>query len=254
MLSRELLDKKNPLHELLNHVIICIIPIYNVDGALNRGSFSRANQDGPEEYGFRGNARNLDLNRDFIKCDSENAKSFSKIFRTVRPHVFVDTHVSNGADYPYTMTLISTQSDKLGGAMGEFMRMKLSPALFKRMEEKNHTMCPYVNTMGRTPESGLVEFLETPRFASGYAGLFNTFSFITETHMLKPFAQRVESTYQFFVSMIEYCRDDGVAIREAKRQADLALLSQKDFALGWELDTARKDIINFSGYEAKQKP
>jgi hypothetical protein len=31
---------------------------------LNRNSTSRTNQNGPEEYGFRGNARNFDLNRD----------------------------------------------------------------------------------------------------------------------------------------------------------------------------------------------
>jgi murein tripeptide amidase MpaA len=59
---------------LLQHLVICIIPVYNIDGSLNRGCCSRSNQNGPKEYGFRGNARNLDLNRDFIKCDSENAK------------------------------------------------------------------------------------------------------------------------------------------------------------------------------------
>ena len=49
-----------------NTVIVCI-PVYNIGGALNRNSSTRANQNGPEEYGFRGNARNYDLNRDFIK-------------------------------------------------------------------------------------------------------------------------------------------------------------------------------------------
>ena len=46
--------------------VIAIIPAYNVGGMLNRSSTSRANQDGPAEYGFRGNAQNLDLNRDFM--------------------------------------------------------------------------------------------------------------------------------------------------------------------------------------------
>jgi len=52
------------------NVIIGIIPAYNIGGVLNRNSTTRANQNGPEEYGFRGNARNLDLNRDFIKLAS----------------------------------------------------------------------------------------------------------------------------------------------------------------------------------------
>ena len=101
--------------------MIVIIPVYNVGGALNRGSYSRANQNGPEAYGFRGNARNLDLNRDFIKCDSRNARSFNRLFNQWKPDVFVDTHTSNGADYQYVMTLISTQKDRLGGALGEFL-------------------------------------------------------------------------------------------------------------------------------------
>ncbi len=252
--AQELLAPSSELSSLLDSVIICIIPIYNVDGALNRGSYSRANQNGPEEYGFRGNARNLDLNRDFIKCDSQNAKSFSMVFNQIKPHLFVDTHVSNGADYPYTMTLISTQSDKLGGVLGKFLKTKLEPALFESMKACGQEMCPYVNTMGRTPESGLVEFLETPRFASGYAALFNTIGFITETHMLKPFDQRVESTYAFLITLLKYVDQHSSLIVATRKMADADLLEMKKVALSFDLDTTNKSTILFNGYEAKSKP
>ena len=49
------------------NTVLVTIPVYNIGGALNRNSGSRTNQNGPKEYGFRGNARNYDLNRDFIK-------------------------------------------------------------------------------------------------------------------------------------------------------------------------------------------
>ena len=78
--------------------VVAFIPAYNVGGMINRSSNSRANQNGPNEYGFRGNAQNLDLNRDFIKMDSRNSFVFSKIFHGLDPDVFVDNHVSNGAD------------------------------------------------------------------------------------------------------------------------------------------------------------
>ncbi|MFM7903503.1 MAG: M14 family zinc carboxypeptidase, partial [Bacteroidota bacterium] len=136
-LSQNLLSGKT---ELPSNVIICIIPIYNIDGSLNNRCCTRANQNGPINQGFRGNARNLDLNRDFIKCDSENAKSFTKIFRDWDPDVFVDTHVSNGADYQHVMTLISTQHNKLGGASGEFMKKQMTPALFVAMEKRGFPM------------------------------------------------------------------------------------------------------------------
>ena len=86
--------------------LVGIIPAYNVGGMMNRSSSSRANQNGPEEYGFRGNAQNLDLNRDFIKMDSKNMFTFAKIYQNLDPDVFIDTHVSNGADYQYYLTYI----------------------------------------------------------------------------------------------------------------------------------------------------
>ena len=63
---------------LPDDVHIAIVPMYNVGGGLRRNCCTRANQNGPEMYGFRGNARNLDLNRDFIKCDSRNALAFNR--------------------------------------------------------------------------------------------------------------------------------------------------------------------------------
>jgi hypothetical protein len=81
------------------NTIVSTIPIYNIGGALNRNSTTRANQDGPEIYGFRSNGRNYDLNRDFIKSDTRNTKSFAELFHKLNPDVFIDNHVSNGADY-----------------------------------------------------------------------------------------------------------------------------------------------------------
>lgn len=253
-LCSEILAESGAWKELLDSTIICIVPMYNVDGALNRSATSRANQNGPAEYGFRGNARNLDLNRDFIKCDSRNAQSFNQIFTRINPHVFVDTHVSNGADYAYTMTLISTQYDKLGGSAGEYLRQKMEPALFNAMKLRGHEMSPYVNTMGATPESGLVAFLESPRFATGYSTLFNAIGFTTETHMLKPFDERVESTYQFLCSLLDYMDQHTSEIQAIRKRADEEWKSRKSMFLEFEVDTTQRDLFRFRGFEATEKP
>ena len=249
LLAEELLQPKSALNGVLDSIIVCIVPIYNVDGALMRNSYTRANQDGPYEYGFRGNARNLDLNRDFIKCDSKNALSFNRLFTAMDPDVFIDTHVSNGADYPYVMTLISTQADKLG-PLGAYLRNTMEPALFAAMEKNGEPMCHYVNTMGRTPESGIVSFLETPRFASGYAALFNTLSFITETHMLKPFPKRVEATRLFLRELLLFAAAHNTEIITERKKADQQLLQQREFALRFELDTLQRDTLSFQAYRA----
>lgn len=253
LLARDLLDMNSAIHQCLDSVIVCILPMYNVDGALMRNSFTRANQDGPYEYGFRGNARNLDLNRDFMKCDSKNALSFNRLFSRIQPTVFVDTHVSNGADYSYTMTLITSQSNKLG-FLGAYMKESMEPALFEAMKKRGHEMTPYVNTMGRTPDSGLVEFLETPRFASGYAALFQCFPFITETHMLKPFPARVQATRVFLEELIGFSYIHSTSLIREKRKAEEALLRTTHLPLKYELDTTARDAFFFKGYTARYQP
>ncbi|HEX6916149.1 MAG TPA: M14 family zinc carboxypeptidase, partial [Chitinophagaceae bacterium] len=136
------------------NVVLAVIPVYNIGGALNRNSFSRVNQEGPVSYGFRGNAQNLDLNRDFTKCDSRNAQSFAEIFHFIDPEIFVDNHVSDGADYQHTMTLLTTQHNKLGGPIGNYLHEVFEPAIYSNMEKKNWPLTPYVNFYSADPDKG----------------------------------------------------------------------------------------------------
>jgi hypothetical protein len=156
LLLRDLVTQK--IH-LPDNVALAVIPLYNIGGALNRGPFSRVNQNGPESYGFRGNAQNLDLNRDFTKNDSRNARSFVRIFHWVNPDLQIDNHVSDGADYQYTMTLLPSQWNKLGGGLGTFLHDVFQPALFAGMEKKGWPMTPYVNFEEGNPSRGWDAFL-----------------------------------------------------------------------------------------------
>ena len=184
-----------------DNIVFAVIPVYNIGGALNRNSFSRVNQQGPLEYGFRGNAQNLDLNRDFTKNDSKNARAFARIYHHLQPHVFMDNHVSDGADYQHTMTLLSTQHNKLGYAVGKLLHQVIEPALYDAMRAKKFPLCPYVSFEEGSPEKGWVAFNDAPRYSSGYTSLFQTIGFTPETHMLKPFAERVQSTYALMLSL-----------------------------------------------------
>jgi hypothetical protein len=91
------------------------------------------------------------------------------------------------------MTLISSQHNKLGGVMGEFLNKTFEPALYSLMEKKNFPLIPYVNHFGETPQNGWPEFWDSPRYSSGYASLFNSFAFVPETHMLKPYPAKSRS-------------------------------------------------------------
>lgn len=253
-LATDLLSDQDALQKKLEHVVLAIVPVYNIGGALNRNCCTRANQNGPEEYGFRGNAKNLDLNRDFIKADSKNAQAFARMFSQLDPDVFVDTHTSNGADYQYTLTLIATQPDKLHPNLGNYLRSTMLPAMYERMEKADEGMTPYVNTMGRTPdEKGIYDFMDSPRYSSGYAALFHTIGFITEAHMFKPFEDRVMATYTFLQGLIDQCNQDSETILYNRKRAKESTQQQREFSVNWTLDTTRFEDLSFKGYQAKKR-
>ncbi|MEQ9166333.1 MAG: M14 family metallopeptidase [Fulvivirga sp.] len=238
-------DKK----AMLENTVIAVIPIYNIGGALNRNSFSRPNQDGPEEYGFRGNARNYDLNRDFIKADTRNTKAFYEIFHEVNPDIFVDTHVSNGADYQYTITHLITQHNKMGGAMGKYLEDTFRPRLEKLMVDKGAEITPYVNVFNTTPdESGFPQFLDNPRYSTGYSTLFGTLGFMIETHMLKPFDVRVNSTYNLLQATIQIAKEDGKKIRSLKLERQADFKAGTKHPVDWRLTRSESSELNFKGY------
>ncbi len=236
------------------NVVLAVIPIYNVGGALNRSSYSRASQNGPESYGFRGNAQNLDLNRDFVKCDAAETRSMEQLFTALDPDIFIDNHVSDGADYQHVITLLATQHDKLGGKTGDFMYKTFTPSLYKDMKKKGYEMVPYVNDFDNTPDNGWREFYESPRFSSGYAALFQTISYVPETHMLKSFKERVNATFALMQCMVKEAGAHSAEIKEVRAADRTALTGKKEFALDWKPDTARHDMVSFSGYAATHKP
>lgn len=248
MLLRDLVQDKNKIKELKN-VVLAIIPMYNIGGALNRNSTSRANQNGPKEYGFRGNAENYDLNRDFIKADTKNAKSFAEIFHLVNPDIFIDNHVSNGADYQYGITHLFTQHNNLGNDLGNFIENEMRPKIEASLLKKGIIITPYVNVWGTTPEAGFSQFFDSPRYSTGYSTLFNTFGMMVETHMLKPYKQRVEETYSLLESMIDFAIEKGTAIKELRRNAVAKILAKKTYPIAFELDKNTFSTLQFKGYE-----
>lgn len=235
-------------------VVLAVVPVFNIGGALNRGSYSRANQNGPNAYGFRGNAQNLDLNRDFIKMDAAETRSLVGLFHRLDPDIFIDNHVSNGADYQHVMTLLSVNPDKQGHYLGQFLKDELEPAIYTAMKKRGYDLVPYVNHWGHTPDKGWQQFYDPPRFASGFAALFGTFAFVPETHMLKPFDQRVAATRALMECFIAYAGARGRELRGVRQEEAAWLRMQQELVLDWRVDTTRSTPITFKGYEGKYKP
>ena len=235
---------------LIKLPVIAFIPAYNVGGMMNRSGNSRANQNGPLEYGFRGNAQNLDLNRDFIKMDSKNAFTFTRIFHAIDPDIFVDNHVSNGADYQYTLTYIANLEDRMSPSIKKITHESLLPNLKKALKTNYQIdLFPYVDLIGKTPEQGITSFNDLPRYSMGYASLFHSIGFTVETHMLKPFPSRVRATYAFMDEIIKWTATHKVLIEKSRNQARDYTSSNSYLLSNYNRVEESHDSILFLGYE-----
>ncbi|SHL30048.1 M14 family metallopeptidase [Chryseobacterium polytrichastri] len=251
MLMRDLATKKIKTPQ---NFIIAAISAYNVSGMLNRGSFSRANQNGPEQYGFRGNARNYDLNRDFIKADSKNARSFQQIYQWLKPDVFIDNHVSNGADYQYTFTYISTFKERLGNVLGNYFYDNYQAKNLQELQKLGYESTPYVNIHGDVPEVGFASFEDSPRYSTGYTTLFNSLGTVPETHMLKPYDKRVDATYKYMLVNLQNLDKDYKKIKELRVENLKQYQAGKQYGIRWKIDSTKYSTMDFKGYEGKYKP
>ncbi|TNE29259.1 MAG: hypothetical protein EP346_06810, partial [Bacteroidetes bacterium] len=231
--------------------MLVVIPMYNIGGAMNRRPYTRANQNGPINQGFRGNARNYDLNRDLIKADTRNTYALYELFKRFDPEIFVDTHSTNGADYPYEMTLITSPWQKYPAPMRDLV-FEAEAFMFNVMEERDVLMSPYVNVFGRTPNAGFAMFEEGAMYTTGYAALCGAVAFVTEAHMLKPYDVRVRATTAFLEGVLELGREKGSQIRAAKLRYRNASLDS--YTIRWEIDSSQYYLLDFQSFKAEVEP
>ncbi|MEO8067330.1 MAG: M14 family zinc carboxypeptidase [Flavobacteriales bacterium] len=239
---------------LLAKTAVCIVPMYNVSGAGQRGCCSRANQNGPAESGFRGNARNLDLNRDLVKMDALNTEALVGALHRWDPDLFIDTHTTDGADHRYAMNLLLTQDDKLEEPLKVFAQQTLVPGLYNWMDRREILMGPYYEGVNEVPDSGMVGFNDSPRYTTGYTGLFQCIGLMSEAHMLKSFADRVNATFQLQLATLAVMNENAGALHAARIKAKAMAAAPGKFAIAWKLDTAYHEEILFHGYVAGYKP
>ena len=251
--AEDLLSNKDGMKRYLRNCSVAIIPVYNIGGALARSPYWRINQNGPEEKGARRNSRFLDLNRDFVKQDSREARAFAGIFRYLDPDVFLDTHTTNGSDHQFTVTLIATQPEKMHPEMEDFFRNDMLKELYGRMKEAHdNEMVPYVQYTERGEIRAIIGFEEHAYYSTGYSALFNSFGFMTETLVYKPYKERVEGTQQFITELVRYTSLNHKEILRHRAEANRRTLEAKEFVIDWEQDSLKWDNLQYHGYRYEE--
>src|SRR2546422_1660747 len=211
---------------LLDRAVLVVIPIYNVDGHERVSAYNRINQNGPEKTGWRTQARNLNLNRDYMKADAPETRAFLKLWIRWLPDLFVDTHVTDGADFQYDTTYGIDTGPDVFPALAEWKRAVLAPWLENVEGAAGHVISPHINLKDDTdPSQGITIAQDTPRLSTGYANLQNPPGLLLETHMLKDYRTRVLGSYEFLRAVLEIANRDAGRLIEMNRAADAATVA-----------------------------
>src|SRR3972149_7302894 len=233
ILLREILVTKEK-EKMLDNVILLVMPIFSVDGHERFGKYNRINQNGPEEMGWRTTAQNLNLNRDWMKADAPEMQAMLKLFSSWLPDFVIDNHTTDGADYQYVITFGIEYFKNSYSETELMLRSKFAPFLYEKMNQTGFLSHGYVwlKDWVKGLDSGITEGPGAPRFSTGYAAIQNRPALLVETHMLKPYKERVFSTKVAMEAVIEFCSDNKVEIIELNRKADrnsiINLLEKKE--------------------------
>ncbi|MBU77247.1 MAG: peptidase M14 [Pseudoalteromonadaceae bacterium] len=244
MLLRDIATGKR--RDILSKVNILFIPILNVDGHERSSQYNRINQRGPVEMGFRTNGLNLNLNRDYTKLDTPEVRGVMKVINQFKPDLYVDVHVTDGADYQYDVTygynpVFSSESPSVSEALDNLFK----PVIDAKLEKAGHIPGPLVFVMDKREfKKGLAGWVATPRFSNGWGDLRSLPTILVENHSLKPYKQRVLGTYVFIDGAIDALAANDKALNEAVRKE----LDFKPTQLVVERGYAKQpDTIEFKG-------
>lgn len=259
ILLREILITKEKQY-LLDSINIIVVPIFNVDGHERISKYNRINQNGPEEMGWRTTAQNLNLNRDWMKADSPEMQAMLKLISRYLPDFAIDTHTTDGADYQYSVTYGVEWSKNIFPETADWLGKKFVPFLENGVEEKGFLIFPYVylKNWDKGLDGGLIYWAATPRFSTGYCALQNRPSLLVETHMFKPYKERVFATKALLQTSLNFVYENASSLLKLNKEADeqtIMKLADNRGYLPLAYSNSEKYVgLNFKGFEYYWEP
>lgn len=234
---------------LLDRVDLVFVPVFNADGHERASPFNRPNQRGPRSQGWRTNAQNLNLNRDYLKADSPEMRAMLGLIERFDPALYLDLHVTDGTDYQYDITYAFSGWRGLyaqSPAIGRWLDQRFRPAIDRALQAGGHIPGYYVSARdNRDPDAGIVHDADAPRFSTGYGDLRRVPTVLLETHSLKPYRQRVLGTYVFVEAALRLLGEEGASVRSAIASDRAA--RPKSTVLSWKMLDRPIYTVDFLG-------
>lgn len=211
---------------LLDRANLILIPILSVDGHERTGPYSRPNQRGPRNQGWRHTATNQNLNRDFMKLDQAEMQAVMGLIHKYQPDLYVDIHVTDGIDYQYDVTYGYNGEDGVWSrspAIARWLDEAFKPEMNAALEAQGHIPGELVFAIDdRAPKKGMNDGGLGERYSNGWGSAAHVPTILIENHSLKPHEQRVLGTYVFLEEALKVLAEKSQALRAAI-SADRAL-------------------------------
>lgn len=206
---------------ILENIVLLFIPIYNTDGHERPSPYNRINQNGPTEMGWRTTSTYQNLNRDYMKADTPETKAWLRLWNEWEPDLFIDCHVTDGADYRSVITYHHERHAGVNPQIVEWEREIFGGRVKPATEAAGHPISWYLEFIdNRDLTLGTRDFNGSPRFSTGYTPLRNRPGILIETHMLKDYKARVLATYDFLRFALIQVNRDPENLRQIVRLAD----------------------------------
>ena len=208
-------------------LVVMVAPIYNADGNERMAFDNRPLQDGPVMgMGQRPNAQGLDLNRDFMKVASPEARALVGLIRDADPHVVVDLHTTNGTKMGYHLTYAPGLSPNTPAAIDADLWERWLPAISDSLlATDDFATYHYGNVPGAfgeeaTAPRGWYSFSAQPRFFTNYAGLRGRYAILSEAYSYATFEDRVAVSRRFVEEVLDRAWSDASLVRRRVLEAD----------------------------------
>jgi hypothetical protein len=246
MLLRDLVLGRHGVGDLTSQVNLLIVPILNIDGHERASRWSRPNQRGPELQGWRTNARNQNLNRDWAKLDAPETRAVVEVLRDWPVDLWFDVHVTDGIDYEYDITYGWNGHHGRSPAIAGWLERRLRPEVDAALEARGHVPGPLIFAVDDLdPTKGIADWTSTPRFSNGYGDARHLASVLVENHSLKPYDQRVLGTRVLLEATARTLAAHARELREATRVERAR--ARERFVLTHRRDEGEPRRISFRG-------
>jgi hypothetical protein len=235
--------------DLLDGANFLFVPIFNTDGHERFSRFTRINQRGPVEGGWRTNAQNLNLNRDYMKGDTPELRAMLRALDTYDPDLYIDLHVTDGADYQYDVTFGWNGTAGHSPSIAKWLDENYRPSVDDALRAMGHIPGPLIFT--DDPLSGVAHGPSDPRLSNGYGDARHLATILVENHSLKPYDQRVLGTYVFLEQTLRTIAREGTALQNATRIARES--RAKTIPLSWRIpENVTPKEIEVLGVESRK--